>query len=74
MSEIKVFLEVKPERVFQGQIFNKDSSKRWSLGRKKVMPDGSTVMKEGTEQKAKENGEYMGKSSKCCLCQTSYQC
>lgn len=25
------------------------------------MPDGSTVMKEGTKQKAKENREYMGK-------------
>lgn len=27
-SEIKIFLEIKPERVFQGQIFNKDRSRR----------------------------------------------
>lgn len=31
------------------------------------MPDGSTVMKEGTKQEAKENREYMGKPNKHCL-------
>lgn len=36
------------------------------------MPDGNAVLQEATEQKAKENGEYMGKSSKCCLYKTNY--
>lgn len=57
-------LKTKFERIFQEQIFNKDNSKRQSLGRREMMPDGSSVMKEGTKPTTKENGEYIGKPSK----------